>query len=130
VTLTVKQHDDGAISIHRSDSGGEGWVIEKSPDWGIKINTLGSSRIPLCVAMLDRPDVFTRQRKEAGIEEPETKPVPMIMHCPDCHQRHIDEGVWATKAHHTHSCQSCGVTWRPAVVDTVGVQFLPGFKNP
>lgn len=57
-------------------------------------------------------------------------PVPMILTCPLCCARHIDEGEFATKEHHTHSCQSCGFTWRPAVVPTVGVQFLPGFKNP
>lgn len=59
----------------------------------------------------------------------EPEPVPMRLHCPECHRLHVDEGVWATKVHHTHSCQYCGMTWRPAVVATVGVQFLPGFKN-
>ena len=57
------------------------------------------------------------------------EPVPMILTCPVCNARHIDEGVFATKPHHTHSCQSCGMNWRPAIVATCGVQFLPGFKN-
>lgn len=57
------------------------------------------------------------------------EPIPMILHCPDCRARHVDAGEFATKPHHTHSCQSCGLTWRPAVVHTVGVQFLPGFKD-
>jgi len=56
-------------------------------------------------------------------------PVPMRLTCPECGELHIDEGEFATKPHHTHSCQSCGLTWRPAVVATVGVRFLPGFKN-
>lgn len=56
-------------------------------------------------------------------------PIPMVLHCPECRARHIDEGAFATKPHHTHSCQSCGLTWRPSVRATVGVQFLPGFKN-
>lgn len=56
-------------------------------------------------------------------------PVPLILCCPMCGARHIDEDEFAIKAHHTHSCQSCGFTWRPAVVPTVGVQFLPGFKT-
>ena len=56
-------------------------------------------------------------------------PIPMFLTCPACTCRHIDEGEFATKIHHTHSCQECGLTWRPAVVPTVGVQFLPGFKN-
>lgn len=59
----------------------------------------------------------------------EEKPIPMFLTCPMCGFRHIDKGVFATKPHHTHSCQSCGLTWRPAVVPTVGVQYLPGFKD-
>ena len=55
--------------------------------------------------------------------------IPMRLPCPQCGRLHIDEGEFATKPHHTHSCQHCGLTWRPAVVPTVGVQFLPGFKN-
>ena len=57
-------------------------------------------------------------------------PVPMLLTCPMCTKRHIDEGEFATKGHHTHACQSCGHVWRPALVMTVGVKFLPGFKNP
>lgn len=69
------------------------------------------------------------ERKLADVT-PAVAPVPMRLNCPDCGELHIDEGEFATKPHHTHSCQHCGLTWRPAVVATVGVQFLPGFKNP
>jgi predicted RNA-binding Zn-ribbon protein involved in translation (DUF1610 family) len=55
--------------------------------------------------------------------------IPMILTCPSCGARHIDKGEFATKVHHTHACQHCGMVWRPALVPTVGVQFLPGFKN-
>lgn len=56
-------------------------------------------------------------------------PVPMLLWCPECGERHVDRDEFATKPHHTHSCQHCGHTWRPAVVQTVGVQFLPGFRD-
>lgn len=56
-------------------------------------------------------------------------PIPMLLWCPGCGARHVDEGEWATRIHSTHACQSCGMVWRQAVVATVGVQFLPGFKN-
>jgi len=56
-------------------------------------------------------------------------PIPIRLECPACGGLHIDEGEFATKPHHTHACQSCGAVWRPAVVTTVGVRFLPGFKN-
>jgi hypothetical protein len=58
-----------------------------------------------------------------------TDPIPMLLTCPSCGARHIDKGAFTTKPHHTHACQSCGMCWRPAIVATVGVQFLPGFKD-
>ncbi len=54
---------------------------------------------------------------------------PMILCCPLCGARHVDRGDFATKLHHTHACQECGFVWRPALVNTVGVQFLQGFKD-
>lgn len=56
-------------------------------------------------------------------------PIPMLLWCPDCGARHVDEGEWSKRVHHTHACQDCGMAWRPAAVPTVGVRFLPGFKN-
>ncbi len=56
-------------------------------------------------------------------------PLPLILACPECGERHVDVGEFATHTHHTHACQFCGFVWRPAVCNTVGVQFLPGFKD-
>jgi len=58
-----------------------------------------------------------------------TDPIPMLLYCPECGMRHVDRGEFATKPHYTHACQGCGHVWRPAIVATVGVQFLPGFKD-
>jgi len=60
----------------------------------------------------------------------QTEPIPMRIVCPECSTLHIDVGEFETKLHHTHACQHCGNVWRPAVEYTVGVTFLPGFKNP
>lgn len=56
-------------------------------------------------------------------------PIPMILWCPMCHERHVDRGQFRSKPHHTHACQRCGSCWRPAIVETMGVKFLPGFKD-
>ena len=56
-------------------------------------------------------------------------PIPMLLWCPQCHRRHVDVEEFATKPHHTHACQWCGMVWRPAIISTVGVEFLPGFKD-
>ncbi len=68
------------------------------------------------------------QNARAVLEESQA-PIPMLLTCPSCGARHVDVGAFTTKPHHTHACQFCGMTWRPAIVATVGVQFLPGFKN-
>lgn len=59
----------------------------------------------------------------------ELAPIRMRIPCPSCGELHIDEGEFRTKPHHTHACQSCGMVWRPAVENTVGVRFLPGFLD-
>jgi hypothetical protein len=74
-----------------------------------------------------------------GRASAEEMPIPMRIPCPGTVERdgmqvpcgvlHIDEGEFATKPHHTHACQSCGMVWRPAIVPTVGVRFLPGYKS-
>ena len=79
-----------------------------------------------CVPGEDAPD-DSPEWKPLYDKQPE--PVPMLLWCPECGDRHIDVGEFETKVHHTHACQSCGMVWRPAVVPTVGVTWLPGFKN-
>lgn len=64
----------------------------------------------------------------AALERAETA-IPMLLWCPACGTRHVDEGKWALKPHHTHACQACGMVWRPSIEHTVGVDFLPGFKD-
>lgn len=51
-------------------------------------------------------------------------PIPMLLACPVCHTRHVDEGEWSTRPHRTHLCSRCGATWQPALVHTVGVTAL------
>lgn len=64
-----------------------------------------------------------------ALEDARRGPILMLLWCPECGERHLDEGEFATKPHHTHACQHCGMVWRPAIVFTVGVRFLPGFRN-
>lgn len=66
---------------------------------------------------------------ESNSGEAVADPIPMRLPCPSCGALHLDVGEFATKVHYTHACQECGMVWRPAVVPTVGVRFLPGFKN-
>jgi predicted RNA-binding Zn-ribbon protein involved in translation (DUF1610 family) len=85
-------------------------------------NGAGSAPPADCVGLL-----YVAQQEAAEAERAE--PIAMRLLCPSCGELHVDEGAFATKAHHTHACQACGNVWRPAIVATVGVRFLPGFKN-
>lgn len=95
---------------------GEGFFIKSYPNKLYSATDFGSINLDGCWTPKD-------------MEPTPTPGIPMLLYCPECGTRHLDEGKWATKPHHTHACQNCGVVWRPAVVDTVGVRFLPGFKN-
>lgn len=59
-----------------------------------------------------------------------TKPVKMILHCPVCHQQHIDEideeanPGWKNPPHTSHKCLGCGTIWQPAEIPTEGVRIL------
>lgn len=60
-----------------------------------------------------------------------TIPIPMILHCPRCHQQHIDEpdpsDNWENPPHKSHKCvgpEGCGCVWRPADIPTMGVKRI------
>ena len=74
-------------------------------------------------------DVLNADKVRAEKVDAPSPPIPMLLHCPLCGERHMDSGAFATKPHHTHACQECGHVWRPAKVATVGVQFLPGYRD-
>lgn len=56
------------------------------------------------------------------------EPLPMILHCPDCGEQHIDapddESGWSNPPHKSHLCHACGTIWRPADVPTEGVSDI------
>lgn len=96
---------------------------QNKPSWKLTATDL-RSRLE---DMADELQISRNYNKKLQVQL--TAPVPMLLFCPSCGARHIDKGEFATRAHHAHACQNCGMTWRPAVVATVGVQFLPGFKD-
>jgi hypothetical protein len=67
---------------------------------------------------------------ETAIAEVRKIPIPIRLTCEGCGELHVDEG-WpgAVSPHATHVCQNCGLAWKPSLVPTIGVRFLPGHKN-
>ena len=72
------------------------------------------------------PDGSTGDNIQAGAAE---KSIPMLLWCPACHERHIDVARVRDEAPSYACMPGLWLAWRPAIVPTVGVQFLPGFKN-
>lgn len=60
-----------------------------------------------------------------------SKPLDMILHCPQCGMQHIDERYpegnpgWDNPPHISHTCLGCGTIWSPSHVFTNGVKRLP-----
>lgn len=84
---------------------------------------------PKCIGRPGSPDLCRECVERRALFEVVGYPIQMLLTCPVCGERHIDAGVFETKPHHTHACQFCGTVWRPAINATVGVRFLPGFKD-
>lgn len=76
---------------------------------------------PLVKAECEDAWGWISQLRDAKIE-----PIPMILHCPACHTRHIDEPneEWDNPPHKSHLCAYCSHIWRPADVYTTGVREI------
>ncbi len=99
-------------------------------NWQKRAEALTAERDEANRLLGEAAEALSRVVTERDIARDEkAEPVPMILSCPECCERHIDRGKFAERPHHTHACQSCGFVWRPAVVATVGVHFLPGFRD-
>lgn len=55
-----------------------------------------------------------------------TKPISMVLFCPNCGMQHIDgpTPTWTNPPHRSHQCQGCKWIWRPADVPTNGVEAI------
>lgn len=62
--------------------------------------------------------------------DPETRPLPVVITCPECGEEHVDAvdpvtGIdWSKRKHHEHQCSVCKYLWTPALIPTVGVKSL------
>lgn len=87
--------------------------------------------------LLDRATAAEKALAAQAPAEP-TAPIDMVLHCPKCHEQHIDRpdpiaddhpdgphescaGTWTNPPHRSHQCHQCGHIWRPADVPTNGV---------
>lgn len=75
--------------------------------------------------------VWAKQAAD-NVEAEKPAPIDMVLHCPQCHEQHIDipkvidvqdggEIGWTNPPHRSHLCHNCGCIWRPADVPTNGV---------
>lgn len=102
-------------------------LVEVPPVTPPPVTPCDHGPLVLCVKCPPQKLIGVIQATEQHLANP--PPLPMLLWCPECGERHIDRGAFAAQPHHTHACQECGMTWRPAVVATCGVLFLPGFRD-
>lgn len=142
-TYTIKRW----LTIERTEYSTDIWAIRRNGDVWTRNNEWEWEPMPssrdddfLGRARWTLEEAWVAARSIADNDEPppprkalpvttSDTPIPMLIWCSQCRERHVDIGEFATKPHHTHACQRCGNVWRPALVATVGVRFLPGFKN-
>ena len=94
-----------------------------------------ATRLPLAYRIRSENLGFLLKLARVAVE-----PFDIMIHCPMCKTKHVDEGEFEHREHHTHSCQGytedehgkrryCGHTWRPAKRPTRGIEYIEGFIN-
>lgn len=116
---------DGGISFKKTFNEHTAHPMKHEPT-GTNLFDAGQAEAMVRAMVEDMPTAHTAAPE--SVVDTETA-IPMRLQCPVCGELHVDAGRFATQLHHTHACQHCGTVWRPAVVHTVGVRFLPGFKD-
>jgi hypothetical protein len=81
-----------------------------------------AQEIELCLwrAAILETNLRERMKRDREIAESMESPIKMILDCPKCKKRHVDDAR-ATKPHKTHQCAFCGQRWRPDYRYTFGV---------
>jgi hypothetical protein len=133
-------HSRGWRMDHDRESGAPAYRDKKAyemhpqPLWALEnirsaLNVVNDPRAIVNAVLDTRAKLRAATQALESLSNVEAQPIPMLLWCPECGQRHIDIPPFDTKLHHTHACQHCGMVWRPAICNTKGVVFLPGFKN-
>lgn len=125
-TVRVRQ-EERAVERTVMDANGH-WVAEVGDDAG-SADFIAEARTRWEAALDDNERLERRVAEFTFEASAHAAPIPMLLWCPKCGERHVDEGEFATRVHTTHACQACGLVWKPAKIPTVGVRFLPGYKN-
>lgn len=66
-------------------------------------------------------ELYCIDAQTAEVERKKYFPTDLALWCPNCGERHIDEGEWRTRVHTTHKCEHCHHEWRPHEFPTMGV---------
>jgi len=120
--------EDGKYEFDRAESGLLIAVRRNGERWRVGFDLVAHSKV--FHTILNR------------IDELESTPIDMVLHCPECGVQHIDaperqdpnerdfgmttveSNVWKNPPHRSHLCSACGLVWRPADVPTNGVKAI------
>lgn len=116
----------------------QSWCIERGPAWAQGIVVLDAAAL-LAETPTDGVEHEAAQPRQAPVQAAQpVPPIDMVLHCPKCGLRHVDEAegegddeattqrldVWRNPPHRSHLCHGCGHIWRPADVPTNGVAAI------
>ena len=112
---------------------------------------MSEEKVDHAAAPPERPDVgpvdvVKSKCQQPCCADPKFAPMMLVLRCPSCKMKHVDQGEWATKKHHKHKCvdyvleeiventdppqkrprtfKGCGFVWQPSLIATVGVKDL------
>lgn len=120
---------------YRGDVASRFWyTVEWTGEDGER-HSVSAQEIDLCLwrVAISELNIRARIKRDTEIAASKESPIKLLLDCPNCKQRHVDEGEWAIKPHIKHRCQFCGHEWRPDYRYTVGVASIEeylGIKKP
>lgn len=128
VLLRDKLIEEVEELVEAIDSGSATQVIGEMADVHAVYLALREHLGPGIVDEVSREKFFDRGSFTRCVVMKLDEPVPMILLCPKCGEKHVDKGIWGTtRIHRTHLCAKCGETWRPFPHATVGVEDVAAY---
>jgi hypothetical protein len=107
----------------------DSWTVNMKPWVREPVYHRVTHWMPLPEPALTGGDVQREARPVAATTPASEKspPIDMLLFCPRCGEQHIDapKGDWTNPPHATHTCQHCGLLWRPSNALTNGAAIIP-----
>lgn len=102
------------------------WAVESSHSGDINVCEIFDDERVAGLHAVNNGGIVHALYKWSAATPPTSAPIEMLLFCPRCEEQHIDapKGDWTNPPHATHTCQHCGLNWRPSNALTTGVKLI------